>query len=447
MAQLIEKSVQKLEEKAATALSHLKYAQRAFVIEFAGTPKSGKSTAVEAIRHFFSRQEFKVHVLAERAAVCPIPMKGHLFFNTWCATSMLAELLANVETDTDIIIVDRGIFDSLVWLRLQEERGELKEDEAAVIADFLLLDRWRSLIDLAVVMRVDAGKAMKREVAQRITSKPGSIMTPKMLQSITRSVIGSLDDHADKFKSVIDEDTTRSKNVRKSNIKLAEKIVDQLERFLNPEIVVVPKAALERVFPDTVGAFGDRIDRIVDCIRRDGAKMCRADAEENSDVVQVVACGVLTRGNEVFLFQRTDADPKSKLHGRTTIWHGTHVAQQGGLSGLPVLEIALNDRLTRSLFLSRQSKRKLKGCCWDRSNEKSNKHLGMMFNVTVDNETANDLRKKQFRHGRGYDLAGKFISWEDLEELRGEVSLEPWSGSILDNRNKFCGAKKHHGST
>jgi predicted ATPase len=119
MADDIEARVKILEKLAGTARSHLQFAQRAFVIEFAGTPKAGKSTAVEAIRHFFSRQKFRVHVLAERAALCPIPMKGHLFFNTWCAASMLAELLANVETDTDIIIVDRGIFDALVWLRLQ----------------------------------------------------------------------------------------------------------------------------------------------------------------------------------------------------------------------------------------------------------------------------------------------------------------------------------------
>ncbi len=96
----LDERAAKLEERAKRLHSLLKYAPRAFVVEFAGTPKSGKSTSVEAIRHFFSRYGFGVHVLAERAAVCPIPMKGHLFFNTWCATSMLAELLANVETQT-----------------------------------------------------------------------------------------------------------------------------------------------------------------------------------------------------------------------------------------------------------------------------------------------------------------------------------------------------------
>lgn len=99
-------------------------------------------------------------------------MKGHLFFNTWCACSMLAELLANVEADADIIIVDRGIFDALVWLNLQLQRGEITQEEAGTIDSFLLLERWRTLIDLVVVMNVPADEAMSRENGQRITKRP-----------------------------------------------------------------------------------------------------------------------------------------------------------------------------------------------------------------------------------------------------------------------------------
>lgn len=195
----LQEAVRNLESKAAKVRSHLRYSQRAFVLEFAGTPKSGKSTAVEAIRHFFSREGFRVHVLAERAALCPIPMKGHLFFNTWCATSMLAELLANVDTETDIIIVDRGIFDALVWLGIQARRGEVTHEERNTIESFLLLDRWRSLTDLAVAMRVNANVAMDREVKQRITSKPGSVMTLPVLERITEGVEDTLSRLKDSF--------------------------------------------------------------------------------------------------------------------------------------------------------------------------------------------------------------------------------------------------------
>jgi hypothetical protein len=226
----VEDEILRLEGRAAKVLELLKFAPRAFVIEFAGTPKAGKTTSVEAIRHFFSRQGFRVHVLVERASVCPIPMKGHLFFNTWCASTMLAELIANVDTETDVIIVDRGLFDALVWLTLQRQRGELTEHEADVIEAFLLLDRWRSLIDLAVVMNVLPEKAMQRETSHRISSKPGSIMNVDVLRMLSSSVDETISRYSSKFPAIIKHDTS-GESVRVSNARLAEMILDHFNRI------------------------------------------------------------------------------------------------------------------------------------------------------------------------------------------------------------------------
>ena len=168
---------------------------------------------------------------------------------------MLAELLENIETDTDIIIVDRGIFDSLVWLLLQRERGELTQQEADTIEAFMLLDRWRSLVDLSIVMSVDAEIAMQREVAQRITNIPGSIMNPDVLGAITRSVHAAIDRYRSKFPQMLPIDTSASRNVRESNTSLADNIVDCLEEFLNPEILVVPRDAIDQLRLEGGGAM------------------------------------------------------------------------------------------------------------------------------------------------------------------------------------------------
>jgi len=230
----IQETVRALEARLVHLKTTLSFAHRAFVIEFAGTPKSGKSTSVEAIRHFLSRNGFRVHVLAERAAICPIPMKGHLFFNTWCACSMLAELLANVEAEADIIIVDRGIFDSLVWLTLQLRRGEITSEEAGTIDSFLLLKRWRTLIDLVVVMNVSAREALLRENAQRITTKPGSIMNEQVLEVLSESVHSAYEKYKGKFDGIVLHDTSGNQ-ITESNTRLASNILDSLEQFLDPE--------------------------------------------------------------------------------------------------------------------------------------------------------------------------------------------------------------------
>jgi predicted NUDIX family phosphoesterase/thymidylate kinase len=435
MTQDIEREVNELESRAKKLRGLLKYAPRPFVIEFAGTPKSGKTTSVETIRHFLSRHGFRVHVLAERAAVCPIPMKGHLFFNTWCATSMLAELLANIEADTDIIIVDRGLFDALVWLALQERRGELTGDEARKIESFLLLERWCTLTDLVVVMAVSAEEALARENRQRITQKPGSIMNPEVLASISEAVDQAHDRYHKYFQTSV-KHVTSGEDIRLSSIRLANELLDSLEHFLNPKVLVVPRKEIERLVSDTNGGFADdAFQKALSCTKNYGSFIGRDEAENRDDVVQIVTAGVLVLDDRVFLFQRRETDPKYRLYGKTTIWQGSHVQYGHGDDIGDLLRVTLQSRLSRSLFLSRVFQTQEVGYCWDANDPKSSHHLGMMYSIKIDNpHTAADLRKKEFRRKRGESLVGEFVSWEDLAQKANDLNLESWSRALLESR-------------
>ena len=82
------------------------------------------------------------------------------------------------------------------------------------------------------------------------------------------------------------------------------------------------------------------------------------------------------------------------------------------------------------------------GYCWEPDNEKSNRHFGVIFKVEIDNDhTAADLRKKEFRHGRGHGLAGRFVSWRSLKSKEIEPNLEAWSIAILGGITDIRGLK------
>jgi len=434
MADDLEKLVTRLEGQAEIVKSLLEFASRAFVIEFAGTPKSGKTTGVEAIRHFLSRQGFRVYVLTERAAICPIPMKGHLFFNIWCASSMLAELMAHVETLTDVLIVDRGIFDALVWLTLQEKRGELNPTEARTIESFLLLQRWRDLTDLVVVMSVSAEDSLKRELDQRITQKPGSIMNPEVLGALVSAVDEATNRYQSNFRSLLRLDTT-GKKPRESNVELASQVLSCLEAYLNPEILVVPRKDIESLYLHKGGAFdAEHLAKLLQTIDKSGHFIRRAKAESRTDCVQIIPCGVLTYSGKIFLFQRKETDPKYRLYGRATIWQGVHVQRREADNIRPLLERTLLERISQSLFLSRLFPVFPLGYAWDRDDARSSRHLGLIYRIEIDNpHTANDLRKKEFRRLRGHGLLGQFVPAAELVSRQGELSLETWSQAILNN--------------
>lgn len=428
----LQDQVKHLEAHADRLRSLLIYAPRAFVIEFAGTPKSGKSTSSEAIRHFLARHGFRVHVLTERAAVCPIPMKGHLFFNIWCAASMLAELLANVETETDIIIVDRGLFDALVWMTLQKKRGELTVEEERTIKDFLILERWRSLIDLTVVMSVSGGVAISRENSQRITRKLGSIMRPDVLEAINDSVKEAIHRDASHFPMLLHHETT-GHQVRHSNIDLAEKVLNCLECFVNPKVLVVPRPKIEALPLQDGVALGKKFTRkALRCISTYGKFMRREEAEKRPGYVQIIPCGLLTRDDKVFLFQRKETDPKYRLYGKATIWQGCHVSERKGEKIPEGLKSVLQERISRSLFLSRVFPVEALGYCWDRDDPLSSQHFGLIHRIHIDNpHTAIDLKKKEFRKRRGHGLIGTFESIPDIRKNLEKLQLESWSRSII----------------
>lgn len=162
--------------------------------------------------------------------------------------------------------------------------------------------------------------------------------------------------------------------------------------------------------------------------------MHRAEAEERSDVIQIVAAGLLMREDKVFLFQRKEADPKYRLYGKTTVWQGTHVAKNHGNSISGLLRASLQERLSRTLFLSRVFETIELGYCWDADDPKSSRHLGMMYKVQIDNpHTAADLRKKEFRRKRGHSLVGEFVTWADLVDQQDDLNLESWSKAVLNS--------------
>lgn len=424
---------EKIAEKAKLVRKLVGYAKRPFVIEFAGTPKSGKSTSVNSLDNFLRRNEFSVHVLLERASFCPIPTKGHLFFNTWTAATMLAELLQNVETPTHVIIKDRGIFDSLVWLQLQYRRGEVSRDELNTIAKFMLLERWRNIVDLVVVMRVQPQKALERETATLISSAPGTVMRSEVLTEFNDALDVAVREYRPAFKGFIELDTSSSEP-RSTNLLLAEQILATLEHFLNSPILVVPRRSVETFLkPSAGGEFRRNVLKEV-LGRMDSVKTMipRDEAEKDERHMQIVPCAVLTHRGKVFTFQRKEQDPNYHLYGKTTIWRGTHVTRHPPSVAEEQLKKTVLSRIADDLFLSRQFESQLVGLTWDLRTPHSRKHLGLVFLVDIDSDdVALAIHEKEFRKGRGHGLRGAFGEPRQILASDHELSLEPWSKEIL----------------
>ena len=220
MAKLDKKKTIRELEKLAKEVLNLKQdreQRRPLLIEFCGSPKAGKSTTIASLNIFLKRNGFNTVVLTERASVCPIDNKTHPFFNFWTMSSAIADIVKHLDMGAgkiDIIISDRGIFDSLCWFNWLNKNPSLSSPYLdnktfSGLQKFILMDMWRDYIDLIYIFRVNPETSIKREYSNLLTEKRGTIMTEDVLGGFNDSVKYVVDKFGDKFRNIkiIETDT------------------------------------------------------------------------------------------------------------------------------------------------------------------------------------------------------------------------------------------------
>lgn len=198
--------------------------RRPLLIEFCGSPKSGKSTTITSLNQFLKRNGFSTTVLTERASVCPISNKKDPFFNIWTLTSAIAEIIEHLDkNDTDIIIADRAIFDALCWFEWLNKNDSiespyLNEENYKSLLSFIKMDLLKDYIDIIYVFKVEPKISIEREYSSLLTDKRGSIMQEPVLKSFSNAVENVIKEQRNDFRKVITIDTGTKENNKSPNI-------------------------------------------------------------------------------------------------------------------------------------------------------------------------------------------------------------------------------------
>jgi predicted ATPase len=200
-----KRELEDLKKEADRVLFNLRNGQTRdpLVIEFAGSPKAGKSTCIDILTHFLKRSGFKVWAPTEGASKrTPYHLKRDLVaFNTWTLNYAISEMLVayyNVDHH-DLIILDRGPFDSLSWMSVLLKMGRLKDEELKVYESFAIQPRWFSLIKRVYLFTCEPSVSLKRETESKLTEAPGTAMNPKMLEDLLGQYVELEERHSGKL--------------------------------------------------------------------------------------------------------------------------------------------------------------------------------------------------------------------------------------------------------
>ncbi|MFV8750996.1 hypothetical protein ACNOYE_10665 [Nannocystaceae bacterium ST9] len=412
-------------------------ARRPYIVELAGTPKAGKTTTLHVLNRFLKDCGYQVHEMRERASDCPIAMKGHFFFNTWTTTTMLASMIESLESEADVLLLDRGIFDAIVWLEYQSLDHQVSREEREVFRNFVLLERWRQLTDLTFVLTVQPEIALVRENKDLLIPRTGSIMSPASLSrynDVLRSVQKA---EGDRF-NFIEIDTTKHQSPQATTLSIVTELVDRMDKWADPEIAVLPKSFVE----DMLGSEGIQpIPSPPAQLESNIQFRKRSTLEESDEFVGLVGAVVLRYNNQMLLLRRmAERDEKRMTFGRDVLWKGCHIARtSAGISGLlTTISTAVKARLREDFHLGRlESEPTPQFLVWNRHDPRDARHLGVFFDLEIPSEEiAKSLASKVFKRERNRTKLGRneFITRTDLQarvDENDDIELESWSLQYL----------------
>ncbi|NLT50787.1 MAG: hypothetical protein GXX85_07735 [Ignavibacteria bacterium] len=426
---------------AQTIKANITSRKRPLIVEFSGLPKSGKTTVVNSLALFLRRNEIPTIIITERATVCPIKNKEHPDFNIWTGcTSLINMLNYKQRDDYFVIIIDRGIFDTLIWLNLLNQSGKLNDNDLKTFENFFLLERWRTKVDLVICMKTSIEKSLEREFKDLLTDIEGSIMNKPFLTKFLEVMEYAVNTYKTKFKKLIEIDTSDMSTIVGVE-KVISEVIQSLEILSNEELITIPKEHFKDKL-DNIGFEKDRnkfqtLERI---IKKHQKIVRRKDAEEDIGLVQIIVCAILTYKNKIAIVTKNEIGNR-RLHNKKMIWAGGHL-QFNDADEYPELTIlkSMKNCLKRELQeefemdYDTDITSNWKGIVYDNTHPKSLLHLGVVFQIDIKDEfMMRTLDKKNFRELSGQ---GNYIEFVDLDQKyfrENNVELEPWSVDILSS--------------
>ena len=428
----IEK-IRELEILAERIKRNLSERKKPFVIEFAGCPKAGKTTCVEALRKFFKRNGFKVQLISEMAEVCPLRDKRNFLFNIWTFSNMLSNLIESLDSDFEVVIVDRGIFDSLVWINWFYQNGGISKSDYRRIMSYILLDKWAGNIDVIVSLSTDPITSLEREFKDQITMKKGEIMNETVLQSFVTILQKCEEDYETRFKKIIKLNTTTLKPIE-SVTTSARQVLIIGDELIDEKVATIPAELAYKIVPiNGIISGKSNIKSHLKIIYDNIEYTKRSDAEKDNSKVQIISAITIEYLEEILTTIVREPSIKSNLHRKRTIWIGGHCRHKDSKrTSDPFRRCALRELEEEIKFNPEhlQISKIPVAIIRDTSTEHSKKHLAIIYKGNISNEKKRiALHQREFYEGMFKSLYSEFIRKDDMKLFKDE--FENWSNIYL----------------
>ena len=409
--------------------------KRPIIIEFSGSPKAGKTSCINSLELFLKRNGFKVKVVQERASVCPVSDKQSPMFNIWTACMSLAGLIGTIENkndNVDVLILDRGIFDALCWFEWLVSNSKMEIEDKDIIDRFLLMKDLVKPIDIVFAFSVEPEISIKREYANLLTDKVGTIMNTKVLEDYYKALHKTVEQKKEQFHIILKIDTS-NKSQDEVGKEVTEMTLNTLKDLLMEKIGYLDnKTTVQDNFNNTnIVPFSKDISL---------SKMkfgIREKVETNSNWIQPIPIAVITNESKdrVLIIKKNNkaVSDDSPEKGKELIYVGGHTRYEDMINEtdfLSVCKTTLKREIKEEIGISIALEGLVPYLIYSKSSDKSQKHMAICFIVTIDESSVKlRLDPNELITKKGKSKSGRFESIEQIMDF----DLEEWSTIILNH--------------
>ncbi len=403
-------------------------------VEFAGSPKSGKTSIIGIVSHFFRRMGLNVVQPAEGASLRTPPglRDDWMAFNAWSGCYALQQILIDAHSDppADLVILDRGLFDVAGWFSfLETKQGRVTREDRRKIVDFFLMDLWSSRLGLVFVFTADHETSLHREIDSKLTDEPGTVMNKDTLNALLEAYKSTGAEFSRAFPHLHHVGTSRVAGrpplFQSVAYAVAEAIVARLKECTTQMLLVTDTVDFEGFVKkeEKPNLVHDTIEHILN--HGNPRFLERSVAEECREVQQIVPYALLHDGKGRYFHAKRRCDVRrSELRGRYTILVGGH-AEKKDLrkeAVATVFENCLRRELEEELVGINIEKVEPIGFISDTRNGMGSRHLAFIHRVDVGG------RPLVRRQAVDQEFGRESVSWKTPPEIAaGVASLDPWS--------------------
>lgn len=167
-----------------------------YVIEFTGTPRTGKTTLINNLYDFFKKGGFNIIVLEEfttskryKQEIYPkLKNKYKKVVNTEIPKYVLKELEETIDKEPDIIIIDRSLFDRMIWVdRLYKKNGMLIEEYNNYIKEYVPIIKQK--IDIIISTYTDSLTSLKRDYNANLSLEKRTFLNEQNINEYNYSLL------------------------------------------------------------------------------------------------------------------------------------------------------------------------------------------------------------------------------------------------------------------